>query len=94
MEGSARFKTPGGKLLTVKLSYSDSIEKVQILGDFFIYPEDSLEKIERGIIGISAKATGQEIAKTVGQIVNENGIEMIGITAESIGQAVEMAVKG
>ncbi|MDE1855899.1 MAG: hypothetical protein KGH49_01545 [Candidatus Micrarchaeota archaeon] len=93
MEGSAKQKVPGGKLLTVKISYSERIESVQILGDFFLYPEDSLRYIEASITGIKTSESEAEIAKRISDAMSANGVEIIGVTAQAIAQTIRMAVK-
>ncbi|MDE1825534.1 MAG: biotin--protein ligase [Candidatus Micrarchaeota archaeon] len=93
MEGLARLKVPGGKLIIVKLKYEKKIELLQILGDFFLYPEASLKKIEDSIVGMSIDATEAEISRRISEVSKSEGVEMIGITPESIAQTVVMAVK-
>src|SRR5690349_459783 len=93
MEGAAKLKVPGGKLLTVKIKYSGKIESIQLLGDFFLYPESSLHFIEDAIIGMEIVSTQEQISSKIAQAVSENGIEMIGITPDSIAQTIMMAVK-
>lgn len=42
------------KLIRVFLEYdehSKTIHAIRITGDFFVYPEDSIEKLERSLIG-------------------------------------------
>jgi len=51
-DGKASRKVPGGKLIRIKVVFSDIIESVQITGDFFLHPEDSLLKIEEAITKI------------------------------------------
>ena len=44
------YKVPNGKLLKVSLDYDEvdnSIEQIRITGDFFAYPEESIELIEK-----------------------------------------------
>ena len=42
-----------GKLIKVFLSYDKNniINSIKITGDFFLYPEESLEKLEENLIG-------------------------------------------
>ncbi|MDE1870339.1 MAG: hypothetical protein KGH71_05150 [Candidatus Micrarchaeota archaeon] len=93
MEGSAKLKVPGGKLLSVKVKYSSTIESIQLLGDFFLYPESSLQLIESALIGIEINSTQSQISSKVADVVSQNKIEMIGISPDSISQAILMAVK-
>ena len=93
MEGAARLKVSGGKMVSVKLRYFDTIESIEILGDFFLYPESSLAKIEKGLLGIHIDASQNEIAARIAEILKDNGIELIGATPEAIAQVIKLAVK-
>lgn len=93
MESSAKQKVPNGKLVIVKLRYSDSIEDIKILGDFFIYPESALNKIEAGLRKTKINSTVNEITDRISKIIKDNEIEMIGITPESIAQTIKIAVQ-
>jgi lipoate-protein ligase A len=93
LKGLAKQKVPGGKLLTVKLDYSDVIERIEVLGDFFLHPEDSLKEIEKSLIGVNVDESEQVLAEKVKRVVEMNNIELIGITPEAIAQTIKMAVK-
>lgn len=93
MEGLARQKVPGGKLLIIKAIYSEKIDSIQILGDFFLYPESSLDILERAIIGTEVNFDENKLASKISDIAIKNKIEMIGITPQSIAQTIKMAVK-
>lgn len=48
----AEYKVRGGKLIRVQLAKkSDKIEKIKITGDFFLYPEEVIEDLEKILIG-------------------------------------------
>ncbi len=93
MHGESRYKVPGGKLVEVRLEYDESIGKIEILGDFFIYPEEALALIERAILGARRDASEREIEERIEGVLRPGGIEMIGVTAEAIAKAVRLAVK-
>jgi Bacterial lipoate protein ligase C-terminus len=47
-----------GKLLKVNILYDEErnrIESIFISGDFFLYPEETLEKIEQNLSGVTAE---------------------------------------
>ncbi len=92
MEGTYKLKVPGGKLVIAKVSYSDKIERVQILGDFFIHPEESLSKIEDVLIGSLINSTKSEISAKIDGLVAKEEIEMIGVTPDAIAQAIVKAI--
>jgi len=93
MEGLARHKVPGGKLVTVKIKFGERIDSIQILGDFFLHPEDSLEKIEKSLLGMEIASSESQLSKKIKAIVESEKIEMIGVTPESIAQTIVLAVK-
>lgn len=92
-EGVLRYKVPGGKLLTVKLKFDSRLRDVQILGDFFVFPEDSLPKIEQSLLGVWIDDAEGEICKRIVGAATSNGVQMIGVTPEAIAHAVKQAVK-
>ena len=92
MEGIAKQKVPGGKLLIIKVSYGERIEEVKILGDFFIYPESAVQEIEAALRGIDAKSTEGYIAELVGGVAKRSKAEMIGVNPVAIAQTLRMAM--
>ncbi|MDE1852043.1 MAG: biotin--protein ligase [Candidatus Micrarchaeota archaeon] len=92
MEGFAEYKVPEGKLVSAKVAYSEKIYSVQILGDFFIHPEESLSEIEQALIGLSPGEEEDTIAEKIRAVIASKGIEMIGVTPEAIAKVVRMAI--
>ncbi|MGI0141546.1 MAG: lipoate protein ligase C-terminal domain-containing protein [Candidatus Micrarchaeales archaeon] len=93
MEGSAKQKVPGGKLVAVRLTYSDKIDSIQILGDFFLYPEDSLPEIENALKGMNIDSSEQKFTQTIIDVMAKDKIELLGVTPQSISQTIKTAVK-
>ncbi|MDI6819450.1 MAG: lipoate protein ligase C-terminal domain-containing protein [Candidatus Hodarchaeaceae archaeon] len=53
--GYAEFKAPKG-LIKVEVELAgDKISRVSISGDFFMYPEEALERLEEELIGVRAE---------------------------------------
>jgi lipoate-protein ligase A len=87
------YKIPGGKLVKVKLVISSGkIGKLMILGDFFLHPEETLQRIENSLIGSRADKTS--IENTISQVLEESDATLIGATAADIAKTVLMAWKG
>lgn len=69
--GYAEFKAPKG-VIKVELELSgDKISRISLSGDFFMYPEDAIEELERVLVGADAKreallAAVQEFYKSTG----------------------------
>ncbi len=94
MEGVFEEKVPGGKLLRVKVIYDASkIKSVRITGDFFLYPEEKIEYIEKKLSDISIEQDENSIANLIDNIVKNEKIELIGITTQSIAKAIKGAIK-
>jgi lipoate-protein ligase A len=87
------YKIPGGKLVKVKLDTSSGkISDVKILGDFFLHPEETLQRIEESLIGSTADETSVE--NIVAQALTESDATLIGATAADIAKTIMMAWKG
>jgi len=51
----AEFKAPKG-VIKVELWLKDNtISRILLSGDFFMYPEDALERLERALVGVKAE---------------------------------------
>ena len=89
LKGNAIYKVPDGKLLRLSLELSSGkISAIQIRGDFFMHPEEGVEKIEQALVGT---AVDKEIVKAVDKAVAENSIEMFGLDSKAVFEAVKMA---
>lgn len=92
-EGLARQKVHGGKLLIVKLKYSDRISEIQILGDFFIFPEDALPWIEQAFVGMRVNEDTGSFSSKMSEVMRRENIELMGITSDAVAQTIKMAIK-
>lgn len=75
------------KLIRVLLKYDEQkkiIHSIAISGDFFLYPEDALEKLESSLVGVRLERS--IINKHIQEILQ--GVEAFGFTAESMTEAV------
>ncbi len=52
--GYAEFKAPKGVIKVELELANDAISQVTISGDFFMYPEDALERLEQTLVGVKA----------------------------------------
>ena len=92
MHGVSRYKVPEGKLVEVRVDYGDKIEKVEILGDFFVHPEEAITEIEDGLRTTEISEGEQGICRRIKAMAEEKGMELIGVTPEAIAKAIMMAV--
>jgi len=89
LKGNAIYKVPEGKLLRLSLELKGKkISAIQIRGDFFMHPEEGIEKIEQALLGL---AVNKGIVEAVRKAVGENSIEMFGLDSNAVFEAVKMA---
>ncbi len=92
MRNSIKYKVPGGKLLIVKAEWKDRITNLELLGDFFVHPEEGLHCIEMLLVGSEVDEDEAWFSGTVQQFVDQNSITLIGINPEAIAKAVVMVM--
>lgn len=93
MHGVAEEKVPGGKLLRIKVDCNDAVEKVQIAGDFFLHPEESIEELEKSLFGISVDMDETSITSLINEVSNANNMQMIGISPQDIARVLKKAIE-
>lgn len=76
-----------GKLLKVFVDAKEKINKIKITGDFFVYPEESIEALEASLANIPARRD------EVGRVVEEwfKGVEVFGFSKDDL---VEVIMRG
>ena len=77
------YKVPDGKLL--KLFFEDNggiITSLKITGDFFMYPEENIEILERALIG--EKLDAATLRAKIEDFLTHNKTKFYGIDADSL----------
>ncbi|UCE09321.1 MAG: hypothetical protein JSW61_10115 [Candidatus Thorarchaeota archaeon] len=89
--GSSTYKVPGGKLLKIRLkTVGYKIEKVTIMGDFFLHPEDALSDLEERLKGVYLESSS--IKSVIADFLSKSGTQIIGADPADIATAIMMAV--
>jgi hypothetical protein len=83
----AIYKAEGG-VVRISLEAGDIIKKIKITGDFFIFPEDSIEELEKALVG-----TGTDDVALLKVIKDfyEN-IDSYGVEPEDLVKAIKKAL--
>lgn len=82
----AIYKVPGGKLLKIFVDADQFINEVKITGDFFMYPEDGVERLEEAVKGMPLdKEKLTRILENASQ-----DMELFGLDPESIAHTILM----
>ena len=80
-------KAKGG-VIRVAVEADDVIKKIKITGDFFIFPEDSVEALEKALVGRSANES--ELLRVIKDFCED--IDAHGIEPEDIIKAITKAL--
>ncbi|MDR2372900.1 MAG: lipoate--protein ligase family protein [Bifidobacteriaceae bacterium] len=86
------YKTPGGKLVAVDVETEDGrISGVRVAGDFFLEPDEALERIESALLGAGVADQAQTLAKRVDQALEPTDT-LVGFDAGAVAIAVRRAL--
>lgn len=86
------YKTPGGKLVVVDFDVRDGqLRQVEVSGDFFLYPDESLAAITTALEGLPAGTGESGIARAIDRAIPA-GTELLGTSSGGIAIAVGRAL--
>jgi hypothetical protein len=91
MQSQSIYKIPQGKLLKISLEYNEknnTIIQIKIMGDFFAYPEETIELLETALKGTTLEQGS--LLKKIQSIITKHNIQFIGIDAEGLTQGILM----
>jgi hypothetical protein len=92
MQSKSVYKVPNGKLLKISLDYNNNvISEIRIMGDFFAYPEESIEIMENELKNSSLNR--ELLLNKINSVIKENNIEFIGLNAEGLTDGIMMCLK-
>ncbi|PSL06004.1 lipoate-protein ligase A [Haloactinopolyspora alba] len=88
------YKVPGGKLVAVDLETDgDVLRTVRLSGDFFLEPDDALERIDAALTGAPVDSTAAQLTARVDAVLGD-GVVMLGFSSEAVAIAVRRALAG
>jgi lipoate---protein ligase len=91
MQSHSIYKVPRGKLLKISLEYDEKknvITDIRITGDFFAYPEEAIELLEKKLKNTVLDRV--DVLDKISSLIAENHIQFIGIDAEGLTQGILM----
>jgi lipoate-protein ligase A len=89
MEKRIVYKVPGGKLLKIFLLIEKrtmTIKDIRITGDFFAYPEESIEGLEQTLRG--KPLANKALFDSINSFIHDQQVQLIGIDARSLTDAI------
>ncbi len=88
------YKVPGGKLVVADLEVlDDTVLRAQISGDFFLEPDDALQRINAALAGTPTDLPAAQVAARIKAVLGD-GVEMLGFSPEAVAVAVRRALTG
>ena len=94
MRNKSVYKIPNGKLLKISLDYNEKknlINDIKITGDFFAYPEESIEYLEHELKDTILDF--EIVNKKIKSVISSRVIEFIGINSDAIAKGIMLCVK-
>jgi lipoate---protein ligase len=88
------YKTPGGKLVIVDFEVEgDRLRRVMVSGDFFLYPEETLDAIVAGLEGVPVTLSEAELAAAIDGAIPDDA-QLLGFSPLAIAIAVRRGLMG
>jgi lipoate---protein ligase len=94
MKIQSLYKVPQGKLLKITIETNTdkkNIEQISITGDFFAYPEESIQKLEKMLL--QKPFDKKQLSAEITSFITSNNVQFIGIDADSITEAIMRCVQ-
>ena len=91
MRSQSVYKIPQGKLLKISVEYTkkkNSIKNIWITGDFFAYPEESIELMEKKLRNTVLEQ--EQLLAKIRSIITEYHIQFVGVDAEGLTKGILM----
>lgn len=87
----AIYKVPNGKLLKIFLEDAGGkIVSIKITGDFFMHPEENIEKMEKVLAG--AQLDEKNLNEKINAFLNLNPTTFFGLDTESLVKTILSAI--
>jgi lipoate-protein ligase A len=91
MRSQSVYKVPQGKLLKISVEYNKKnnvIKDIWITGDFFAYPEESIELMEKKLRNTVLEH--EQLLEKIRSIIIEYHIQFVGVDAEGLTKGILM----
>jgi lipoate-protein ligase A len=86
------YKVPGGKLVVVDVDVEDDVlRNVSISGDFFLEPDDALDRMNAALTGLSASTDAARIAERLDAALGPDAV-LLGFSTQAVAIAVRRAL--
>lgn len=88
----AKYKVPGGKLVTVDLEVDNGfIQNAVVAGDFFLEPDEALDDINSALEGLPTTASHDDIERAVARALPADAV-LMGFSASAVATVARRAL--
>jgi lipoate-protein ligase A len=85
-------KIAGGKLVCIEVwADSSAVARVRITGDFFLHPEDAIDRLERALVGAPLAVGEADAAAMLGKALGD--AQLIGASCADLARMFSRAVR-
>ena len=94
MQSKSIYKIPEGKLLKIFIEFDEQnrlLKQIKITGDFFAYPEESIDTLEKELINITLEK--DILLSKINDVIERNNIEFIGLNSEGLVEGILRCIK-
>lgn len=89
----AQKQVSGGKFVRIKLIANEYITDLQITGDFFLHPEESISQIEQNLKNLHVQTSEEEIEERIHATLAKNKANLIGVSPADLAQLIHRALQ-
>lgn len=83
------YKIPNGKMVRLYLDFDTTLlNYIQICGDFFVHPEETISEMERALTRIPIESGRGRVKGLLDRVVENNDAELIGVDTQSLADLI------
>ncbi|WP_309493640.1 lipoate protein ligase C-terminal domain-containing protein [Candidatus Hecatella orcuttiae] len=89
----AEYKVAGGKMIRIRLNVKEgALSSIRITGDFFMHPEEALEKLESSLRGVKVEEA-EGLERHIDAFLSENHVTVLGAASRDFAAAILKALR-
>lgn len=84
-----RGELKAGKLVRIRVVHDgETVDRVEITGDFMLHPEEALERLEASFVGLPLEVDEHTLMDPIDDIVQSTGMQIIGFSTQQLARLV------
>jgi len=86
-------KIPNGKMVKIKLEFDTRITHMQIQGDFFLHPEETIFQIESALLSMPIDASAEAFGEKINSVLVESKADLLGVSPVELGRIISEGIQ-